>query len=129
MWKLTVVADARPAIILVVASTCLREITVESFAGMATVVAILTLSSVSEKVAADAAVLVTTISVITVVVDAGTVYSVVLDVAAAPLKRAFDVVAISYYPFDCCLIKLLLILDNEQLLLQYRLYQRYHNLT
>jgi hypothetical protein len=37
--------------------------------------------------------------VITVVVDAGTVYSVVLDVAAAPLKRALVVVAISYYPF------------------------------
>jgi hypothetical protein len=28
----------------------------------------------------------------------------VLDVDAAPLKRALVVVAISYYPFDCCLL-------------------------
>jgi hypothetical protein len=35
--------------------------------------------------------------VITVVVDAGTVYRVVLDVAAAVLASAFDTVAISYY--------------------------------
>jgi hypothetical protein len=35
--------------------------------------------------------------VITVVVDDGTVYRVVLDVAAAVRTRAFVVVAISYY--------------------------------
>ena len=52
------------------------------------------------NVAAVAAELVTTIFVTTVVVEDGTVYSVVLDVAAAPLKRALVVVAISYYPFD-----------------------------
>lgn len=38
----------------------------------------------------------------TVVVLDGTVYSVVLDVAAAVLARAFVTVAISYYPFLKC---------------------------
>ena len=46
---------------------------------------------------ADVAELVTTMLVITAVVDAGTVYSVVLDVAAAIRARALVVVAISYY--------------------------------
>ncbi len=39
----------------------------------------------------------TTMFVTTAVVEDGTVYSVVLDVAAAPLKRAFVNVAVSYY--------------------------------
>jgi hypothetical protein len=51
----------------------------------------------SVNVAADAAVFVTTILVTTVVVDAGTVYSVPLDVAAAALASTLVVVAISYY--------------------------------
>jgi hypothetical protein len=38
--------------------------------------------------------------VITVVVAAGTVYSVATDVAADALTRAFDIVAISYYLFS-----------------------------
>jgi hypothetical protein len=54
-------------------------------------------SSVIVNVAAVAAELVTTMLVTTVVVDAGTVYRVVLDVAAAPLKSALVNVAISYY--------------------------------
>ena len=45
----------------------------------------------------DDAEFVTTIFVTTAVVAAGTVYRVVLDVAAAVLARAFDVVAINYY--------------------------------
>jgi hypothetical protein len=94
---LTDVADARPAIILVVASTCLRLRETESFAGTAAVVAIETPSRVRVNVCADADVFATRISVITVVVDAGTVYSVVDDVAAAWRTSAFDVVAISYY--------------------------------
>jgi len=50
------------------------------------------------NVPADAAVLVTAILVTTVVVEAGTVYSTVVVVSdAAPLDRAFVVVAISYY--------------------------------
>jgi hypothetical protein len=96
MWKLTVVAEARPAIIFVVVRTCFIGILSESFAEIGTVVAIDTPSSVNVNVAADAAVLTTSISVTTVVVDAGTVYRVVLDVAAAPLKRALVVVAIVY---------------------------------
>jgi hypothetical protein len=49
------------------------------------------------NVAAVAAELVTTMLVTTVVVDAGTVYRVVLDVAAAVLASALLNVAISYY--------------------------------
>jgi hypothetical protein len=48
-------------------------------------------------VAADAAELVTTILLTTVVVEAGTVYSVAVDVPAAALTRALVAVAISYY--------------------------------
>ena len=58
---------------------------------------ICTPSSDRSNVAADAAVFDTTMLVTIVVVADGTVYSVVFDVDAAPLKRAFDVVAISYY--------------------------------
>lgn len=104
MWKLTVVADASPAIIFVVASTCFRLKDTESFAGTAAPDAIATPSKVRVNVAADAAVFAITISVMTVVVDAGTVYRVVLDVAAAVRARAFDVVAISYYLSFVCLI-------------------------
>ena len=56
-----------------------------------------TASKVIVNVAAVAAELVTTMLVITAVVDAGTVYRVALDVAAAVLARALVVVAISYY--------------------------------
>ena len=51
----------------------------------------------SVNVAAELAVLVTTMLVTTVVVDAGTVYSVALDVAAAVRASTLVVVAISYY--------------------------------
>jgi hypothetical protein len=54
----------------------------------------------SVNVAAEPAVLVTTMLVTTVVVDAGTVYRVVLDVAAAVRASALVVVAISYYLSD-----------------------------
>jgi hypothetical protein len=64
--------------------------------------------SASVKVPADAAVLVTTMLVTTVVVDEGTVYRVALDVAAAVLARALLTVAISYY----FLLVILGILDN-----------------
>jgi len=102
MWKLIVVAEANPLIVFVVASTCFISIIVESYAPTVTVVAIDTSSSSKLNVPAEPAVLVTTMLVTTVVVDAGTVYRVVLDVAAAPLKSALDVVAISYYfLLDC----------------------------
>jgi hypothetical protein len=97
MWKLTVVAEAKPLIVLVVARTCLRSIIVVSSAPTATVYAIDTSSNNIVNDAAASAVFVTAMLVTTVVVDAGTVYRVVLDVAAAPRKSAFDTVAISYY--------------------------------
>jgi hypothetical protein len=73
---------------------------VESYAPTVTVVAIETSSRSKLNVPDVPAVLVTTMLVTTVVVDAGTVYRVVLDVAAAPLARAFEIVAISYYTFS-----------------------------
>jgi len=69
------------------------------FAAIAVVVCRSTSSRSRVKVPAEPAVLATAMLVITVVVDAGTVYSVATDVAAAALTRAFDTVAISYYAF------------------------------
>ena len=63
---------------------------------MITAVAMETPSSDSVNVPCVAVVFTTIISVITVVVDAGTVYKVVLPVVAAPRKSAFEMVAISY---------------------------------
>ena len=97
MWKLIVIADANPLIVFVVASTCFKSIIVESKAPTETVVAIDTSSRSKLNVPAVPVVLVTTMLVTTVVVDAGTVYRVVLDVAAAPRTSALVVVAISYY--------------------------------
>ena len=96
-----VVAEAKPLIVLGVAFagiTCFNCIIVESFAPTVTVLAS-TISSINNsKVPLDDAVLATTISVTTVVVDVvGTVYRVVLDVDAAPRKSVLVVVAISYY--------------------------------
>ena len=67
------VADAPPLIVCVVANTCLSGITVESYAPTVTVVAIDTSLSAIVKVPDVPAVLVTTMSVTTVVVDDGTV--------------------------------------------------------
>ena len=68
-----VVADAPPLMVCVAVKTCLIWMTVESFAATVTFSAILTSLSDNVKVPADAAVLVTTISVTTVVVADGTV--------------------------------------------------------
>jgi hypothetical protein len=97
MWKLIVVADANPLIVFVAASTCFISIIVESYAPTVTVVAIETSSRSNVNVPDVPAVLVTTIFVTTAVVADGTVYRVVLDVAAAVLARALVTVAISYY--------------------------------
>jgi len=97
MWKLIVIADAKPLIVFVVASTCFKSIIVESLAPTVTVVAIDTSSRSNVNEPAVLVVLVTTMLVITVVVDAGTVYSVADDVAKAPRASALVVVAISYY--------------------------------
>jgi hypothetical protein len=97
MWKLILVAEAPPLIVLPVAKTCFIGISVESVAATVTVVAIDTSSKAIVKVPEDPAVLTTIISVTTVVVEEGTVYSVVVVVVvAAPRKSAFEVVAISY---------------------------------
>jgi hypothetical protein len=96
---LIVVADARPVIVLVAASTCLISNVVILLAAQATVVASDTPARPSVKVPAEPAVLVITILVTTVVVAEGTVYSVADDVANAPRASAFEVVAISYYTF------------------------------
>jgi hypothetical protein len=98
MWKLIVVADAPPLMVLPVVSTCFIGIIVESVAATVTVVAMLTSSNAIVKVPELPAVLTTIISVTTAVVEAGTVYNVVVVVVvAAPRKSALVVVAISYY--------------------------------
>jgi hypothetical protein len=94
MWKLTEVAEASPVIVCVVASTCFRSIYTVEFAAIAVVVCNATALSASVNVCADPDVFVTAIFETTVVVDEGTVYSVVLDVAAAVLASTFVNVAI-----------------------------------
>jgi hypothetical protein len=80
---------------------CFRSIAVESFAAITTVLASKTEFSDKVNVACVAAVLAITMLVTTVVVADGTVYRVVLVVVvAAPRKRVFDTVAISYYTFQ-----------------------------
>jgi hypothetical protein len=95
------VADADPEIIFGVAFagiTCLQSMYTVEFAATDDPDCIATESISRLKVADDVAVFVTAILVTTVVVDVfGTVYSVVLLVAAAVLARALLVVAISYY--------------------------------
>jgi hypothetical protein len=97
MWKLTEVAEASPVIVCVVVNTCFRSIYTVEFAAIAVVVCNATELSASVNVCADPDVFVTAIFDTTVVVEAGTVYSVVLDVAAAVLARTLVDVAISYY--------------------------------
>jgi hypothetical protein len=97
---LIVVADAKPVIVLVATRTCFRSIYTVVFAAIAVVV----WSDVFEpavpipivNVPADPAVLVIAILLTTVVVEAGTVYNTVLDVAAAVLARTLVVVGIFY---------------------------------
>ena len=92
------VADAPPESIWVAVSTCFSSITTESFAGIDTASDNLVPSKERVKVPAVPAVFTTTMFVTTVVVDVGTVYSVVdTVVVAAPRNKVFDTVAISYY--------------------------------
>jgi hypothetical protein len=95
MWKLIVVADAPPLMVLPVASTCFIGIIVESVAATVTVVAIDKSSNAIVKVPALPAVFTTMISVTIAVVEDGTVYRVVVVVVvAAPRKSALGVVGI-----------------------------------
>lgn len=104
----TVTAEAKPVIVLGVAFagiTCLRSKPISEFAAMDVAGTITTPSIAIVAVAAVAAVFASTMFVTIVVVDVvGTVYKVVLEVAAAVLARTFEVVvAISYYSFSSML--------------------------
>jgi hypothetical protein len=97
MWKSTDVEDALPAMICVAATTCLRSKKAVELAAIATLPSKSIALILNDAVTAADVGLQITMFVTTVVVAAGTVYSVVLDVAAAVLARAFVTVAIIYY--------------------------------
>jgi hypothetical protein len=92
MWIDTAVVDAKPLITLGVALagiTCLRSKPTSELAGIDTAGTIVTPSIAIVAVDAEVAALANTILDTTVMVDVlGTVYRVVLDVAAAVLARA-----------------------------------------
>ncbi len=73
MWKFTEVAEAPPVIVLVVANTCFRSINEDELAATVTAVASAVPFKAKVKVCEDAEVLVATMFVTTVVVEAGTV--------------------------------------------------------
>jgi hypothetical protein len=101
MWIDTAVVDAKPVITLGVAFagiTCLRSKPISELAGIDTAGTTATPSIAIVAVDAEVAALANTMLDTTVIVDVlGTVYRVVLDVAAAVLARAWVNVAISYY--------------------------------
>jgi hypothetical protein len=101
MWIDTAVVDAKPVTILGVAFagiTCFISKPTTELAGIDTAGTITTPSIPIVAVEADVAALANTIFETTVMVDVlGTVYRVVLDVAAAVLASALVNVAISYY--------------------------------
>jgi hypothetical protein len=80
-----------------VASTCFKSKNAEEFALIDVDESNATPSRLMVNVCVDADVLATTILLTTVVVEAGTVYRVVLVNAAAVLASALVVVAIIYY--------------------------------
>jgi hypothetical protein len=73
IWKFTEVADAPPVIVFVVAKTCLTSIYADELAAIAVVAFIAVPASAIVNVCAEAEVFVTTIFVITVVVEEGVV--------------------------------------------------------
>jgi hypothetical protein len=97
MWKSTDVDDALPAMICVAGITCLRSKKADELAAIDTAPSKSIALIVIDAVTAEPVGLQITMLVTTVVVPAGTVYRVVLDVAAATLARALVTVAISYY--------------------------------
>jgi hypothetical protein len=101
MWIDTAVVDAKPVITLGVALagiTCFISKPTTELAGIDTAGTTVTPSKAMVAVEAEVAVLANTMFDTTViVVVVGTVYRVVLDVAAAVLARAWVNVAISYY--------------------------------
>jgi len=101
MWIVTAVVEAKPVIVLGVALagiTCFISKPTTELAGIDTAGTIVTPSIAMVAVEAEVAALANTMFDTTVIVDVfGTVYRVVLDVAAAVLARAWVNVAISYY--------------------------------
>ena len=101
MWIDTAVVDAKPVITLGVALagiTCFISKPTTELAGIDTAGTTVTPSKAIVAVEADVAALANTMFDTTViVVVVGTVYRVVLDVAAAVRAIALVVVAISYY--------------------------------
>jgi hypothetical protein len=101
MWKVTEVVVANPVIVLGVAFagiTCFKSNPNTEFGDICTAGKTVTPSIAIVADAVDVAAFATTIFVTTVVVDVlGTVYSVVLLVAAAVRASALVVVAINYY--------------------------------
>jgi hypothetical protein len=101
MWIDTAVVDAKPVITLGVALagiTCFISKPITELAGRDTAGTTVTPSIAMVAVDAEVAALANTMLDTTVIVDVlGTVYRVVLDVAAAVLARAWVNVAISYY--------------------------------
>lgn len=97
MWKSTDVDDALPAITCVAGITCLRSKNADELAAIDTAPSKSIALMVNDAVTAEPVGLQITILVTTVVVAEGTVYRVVLDVAAAVLASTLVVVAISYY--------------------------------
>ena len=101
MWNETVMADAPPVIVFVVAKTCFKSMKVVELAAIAVVVAMDVFAPAVPiprvKVAEEDAVLTTAMLVTIHVVDAGTVpRTVVVVVVAAPLKKLDGVVAIVF---------------------------------
>jgi hypothetical protein len=97
MWKSTDVEEARPLIVCVVSNTCFKSKNAVVFAAIATLPSRSISFNNNDAVTPDVVGLQITIFDTTVVVADGTVYSVVLDVAAAVLASTFVAVAISYY--------------------------------
>jgi len=101
MWIVTAVVEAKPVIVLGVALagiTCFISKPTTELAGIDTAGTTAIPSIAIVAVDAEVAALANTMFDTTVMVDVlGTVYRVVLDVAAAVLARALVVVAISYY--------------------------------
>jgi hypothetical protein len=101
MWIVTAVVDANPVTVLGVALagiTCFMSKPTTELAGIDTAGTIVTPSIAMVAVEAEVAALANTMFETTVVVVVvGTVYRVVLDVAAAVRAIAWVVVAISYY--------------------------------
>ena len=73
MWKFTEVAEAPPVIVLVATKTCLRSMNEDELAATVTAVASAVPFKAKVKVCEEAEVLVATMFVTTVVVEAGTV--------------------------------------------------------